>query len=119
MTTQEIANKLVTLCKAGKYEECYEQLYSPNCMSIEPAGAALEVCEGLDQIAAKGIAWTEQMKEYHGSSVGDPIVSGKFFSVPMMVDYTTKDGVRRKMEEICVYEVEDGKIILEQFFYEM
>jgi len=35
----------------------------------------------------------------------------------MMIDYTNKDDERRKMEEICVYEVNDGKIILEQFFY--
>jgi len=117
MSTQEIANKLVAFCKEGKYEECYEQLYSPNCLSIEPAGAAMELCEGMEQIAAKGIAWTEQMKDFHGSSVGEAIVSGRFFSVPMMIDYTTKDDVRRKMEEICVYEVQDGKIILEQFFY--
>jgi len=119
MSTEEVANKLVAFCQAGKYEECYEQLYSANCMSIEPAGAPMEVCEGLEQIAAKGIAWTEQIKELHGSSVGEATVSGKFFSVPMMIDYTTRKGERKKMEEICVYEVQDGKIVLEHFFYEI
>ncbi len=119
MNTQDMANKLVAFCREGKYEECYEQLYSENCISIEPAGAFMEVCEGMEQIAAKGIAWTEQMKEFHGSSIGDPIVSGRFFSVPMMLDYTTKDDQRKQMEEICVYEVQDGKIILEHFFYEL
>ncbi len=117
MNTKDVADRLVAFCKEGKYEECYEQLYSPNCISIEPAGAAMEVCEGLEQIAAKGIVWTEQMKEFHGSSVGEATVSGRFFTVPMMIDYTGKDDVRVKMEEICVYEVHDGKIILEQFFF--
>jgi len=66
MSTQAVANKLVEFCTAGRYEECYEQRYSLNCLSIEPDGATVEVCEGMEEIAAKGIAWTEQMKKFHG-----------------------------------------------------
>lgn len=117
MTTQEIATKLADLCRKGEFETIYKELYSPDCVSIEPKGAPMEVCEGLEAMAAKGKAWNESMEEFHGSSVGVPIVAGNHFCMTMMMDATFKDIGREKMNELCLYEVKDGKIIKEQFFY--
>jgi len=118
MTTQEIANKLVEYCRQGQYDKCYAELYSPEIVSIEPKGAQMEVVHGFDGIAKKGKVWQESMVEMHGNSVGDPIVNGNFFSLSMTMDATFQAPVgREKMEEICVYEVKDGKIVKEQFFY--
>lgn len=119
MTTKEIATQLVDLCRKGDYETIYKNLYSPDCVSIEPKGAPMEVCEGMESMMAKGKAWNESMEQYHGSSVGDPIIAGNHFSMTMMIDGTFKDRGRVKTEEICVYETKDGKIIKEQFFYQM
>ncbi len=120
MTTQEIANKLVQYCREGKYDECYAELYSPDVVSIEPKGAQVEIAHGLDGIAAKGKAWSEMVVEMHGNSVGDPIVSGNHFSCTMTMEATFKEPIgREKMEEICLYQVKDGKIVKEQFFYDM
>jgi hypothetical protein len=33
------------------------------------------------------------------------------------MDVTYKDGNREKMDEVVVYEVKEGKIVKEQFFY--
>ena len=117
MTTQEIADRLVTLCREGKWEECFEELYSPNAVSIEPKGAMIERAEGMEEIRKKGEVWQEKMEEFHGSSVGNPIVAGNHFSCTMMIDCTMKGVGRQKMEEICVYEVQGGKVVKEQFFY--
>ena len=57
------------------------------------------------------------MEEFHGAAIGDPIVSGNHFSCSMMMDATFKETGRERMDEICVYEVKDGKIVKEQFFY--
>ncbi len=119
MTTQEIANKLVDLYKKGEFETIYKELYSPACMSIEPKGAEMEVCNGLEEMAAKGKKWNESMEEFHGSTVGEPIVSDNHFSMTLMMDATFKGRGREKMNELCVYEVKDGKIVKEQFFYTM
>lgn len=119
MTTQEIANRMVSLCREGKYEECYTELYSPNAVSIEPSGAMIERAEGMEAIAAKGKAWNEMIEEFHGSSVGDPIVADDHFSCTMMIDCTMKGKGRHKMDEICVYKVAEGKIVSEQFFYDI
>ena len=119
MTTQQIANRLVDLCRQGDFETVYRELYAPHCVSIEPKGSPMEVCEGLEAMAAKGKAWNESMQEFHGSSVGDPIVAGDHFSLTMIMEATFKEGGRQKMEEICVYEVNNGKVVKEQFFYAM
>ncbi len=117
MSTQEIANRLVELCRAGDYETCYKELFDPNVWSIEPEGALGGKVQGLEAIAEKGKRWNEMMEEFHGSSVGDPIVSGNHFACTMMMEATFKEVGREKMEEICVYEVQNGKIVKEQFFY--
>ncbi len=119
MTTQEIANRLVELCRKGEYGTVYQELYSPQCISIEPKGAQVEVCNGLEEMAAKGKAWNESMEEFHGSDIGDPIVAGNHICMTMMMDATFKGIGRQRMDELCVYEVQDGKIVKEQFFYNL
>lgn len=117
MTVQEIANRLVELCKAGEYETCYAELYSQDCVSIEGEGAPVREVRGMEAILEKGKEWNAMIKEYHGGYVGDPIISGGHFAVTMGIDCTLQDDSRMNMEEICVYQVKDGKIVLEQFFF--
>ncbi len=119
MNTQEIANRLVELCRQGDWETCYKELYSPDVWSIEPEGAMGGQVQGMEAIAEKGKKWNEAMEEFHGSEIGEPIVAGNHFSFTMTMDATFKGVGREKMEEICVYEVKDGKIVKEQFFYEV
>lgn len=116
MTTQEIANRLVELCEKGDYQTCYKELYSPDIQSIEADGT---ICNGLEEMAEKGKQWNANIEEFHGSGIGAPIVSGNYFSLPMWMDIKFKDApARTKFEEICVYQVKDGKVVKEQFFYD-
>ena len=117
MTTQEIANRLVELCRTGQYEQCYQELYSPNIVSIEPSGAMTEKAQGFEELKKKGEAWQDMVQEVHSGEVSDPITADGFFSCIMTTDLTYKDGNRVKFSEVCVYEVQDGKIVKEQFFY--
>jgi hypothetical protein len=57
------------------------------------------------------------VEEMHGGYCGKPIVAGNHFSVAMGMDATMKGMGRVKMDEIAVYEVKDGKIVKEQFFF--
>lgn len=120
MTVQEIANRLVELCRKGDYETCYTELYSPNARSIEPEGVPFErEVQGMDAFKIKGEKWRETIEEFHGATIGDPIVAGNHFSLVSSLDATYKASGRMTFEEICVYEVKDGKIVKEQFFYSM
>ncbi|MBS9461231.1 nuclear transport factor 2 family protein [Flagellimonas sp. 389] len=117
MTTQEVADKLVSLCREGKYDEAYG-LYTKDAVSLEMPGVPNEKTEGLDNILKGFEQWASNIEETHGGTVGDPVVMGNHFSVPMSSDVTFKGMGRCKMEELCVYEVENGKIKKVQFFYD-
>ena len=46
MNTQEVANRLVELCRQGKNEDAINELYADNIISREPAGTPMEHTEG-------------------------------------------------------------------------
>lgn len=54
---------------------------------------------------------------WHDSNISDPLVADNFFSVTMTMDITMKGAPRMIMEEVCVYGVKDGKIVLEHFYF--
>ena len=56
-------------------------------------------------------------EEMHGGYSTTPVVAGFFFTLPMGTDVMMKGAGRVKMDEIAVYEVKEGKIIREQFFF--
>jgi ketosteroid isomerase-like protein len=121
MSTQEVANELVRLCSRGEYEEATKKLYSPNIVSVEPGappGQSREVT-GLDAVLQKGKWWVDN-HEVHSQKVEGPLVAGSQFSVAFKMDVTHKPNKQRfQMEEIAVYQVADGKIVREEFFYKM
>jgi len=118
MTTKEVADRLSQLFKEYKWKEALEELFSQDAVSIEPAHSpGLQTVEGLDNIKKKGDQFNEMVEEMHGGWVGEPVVGGNYIAVAMGMDVTMKGAGRMKMEEICLYEVKDGKIVKEQFFY--
>jgi hypothetical protein len=118
MTTQEIADRLVVLCREGKYEQAQRELYSSDAKSIEPeASQGMQTVQGLDAIIEKGNQFQAMIQEFHGGSVGGPLVAGNIIATTITMDATFKDGNRTTIEEIAVYTVKDGKIVQEEFFY--
>jgi ketosteroid isomerase-like protein len=118
MTTKEVANRLSQLFKEYKFKEALDELFSPDAVSIEPPHArGMQTVEGLDNIRKKGEDFNQMVEEMHGGWTGEAIVAGNYIAVPMGMDVTMKEAGRVNMEEICLYEVKDGKIVKEQFFY--
>ena len=118
MTTQEVANRLVTLCREGKYEQAVKELYSPEIVSVEPEGAPNRIVKGLSAVAEKGAKFESMVEKVNSSVVSDPIVAENFFSCAMLMNLQMKGApVAINMDEVCVYTVNDGKIVREEFFY--
>jgi hypothetical protein len=117
MTTQEVANHLVTLCRKGQIQQAQDELYDDSIESIEPAHAPLLSAKGKKAVIERGKQFASMIEERHGGSFSDPLVSGKYFSVSMTLDATFKGMGRNLIEEICIYEVKDGKIVFEQFYF--
>lgn len=117
MNTRQISERLVELCRQGQFEAAQTELYSDDAVSIEPDGAPMELAEGLEAIREKGRQFMASIQEMHGVAISEPVVAGNFFTVSMAMDVTFEDRGRVTMEELCVYEVDDGKVVTEQFFY--
>jgi ketosteroid isomerase-like protein len=121
LTTQEVADTLVKLCSQGKFEEAMKALYSNDIVSMEagaPPGQSRE-SKGIAAVAAKGEWWATN-HEVHSAAVEGPLVTNSHFAVVFKLDVTFKPEKRRfKLEEVAVYKVADGKIVYEEFFYNM
>jgi SnoaL-like domain len=122
VNTVRIADRLVELCRKGQYEQAQRELYAQDAVSIEPPGspgAEAGDTSGLQAILEKGRRWAAGLEAVHASEASDPIVAGDWFSVAFSMDLTFKGHGRMQIREIAVYHVRDGKVISEQFFYDV
>lgn len=118
MDTTEIAGRLVEMCREGKIEEVKEFLFSDNVISIEPREGLLpKVTKGMDAIRKKAQLFIEAVEDLYGQTISEPVVAGNYFSVAWHTDLKMKGEPRKTNSELCLYEVKNGKIISEQFFY--
>jgi hypothetical protein len=118
MTTQDIANRLYALCKEGKFDVAHSELYSVDATSTEiNREGALETISGLDAIKEKTKQFQSMITEMHSAYTNEPKVFGNNIFMEMGLDVTMKEMGRMNMVEICHYEVKDGKIISERFYY--
>lgn len=119
MTTQQVADKLVSYCKKADWDTALKELYADNAVSLEMPGAPNfpERTEGVKNLIAKGERWGSMMESFHGIEVEGPLVAGDHFTCTLKMDVTMKGLPRMVNEEVGLYQVKDGKIVSEQFFY--
>lgn len=117
MTIQEIAERLVALCRQGNFETAQKELYATDAVNIEPYATAAFAKEtkGLNAILEKGLKFAAMIEQVHAISVSDPLVAGSSFACAMKLDLTIKGHGRMTLDELCIYEVKDEKVISEQF----
>ena|SRR5205823_10857150 len=118
MTTKEIADRLVELCRKGDFEAAQSELFANDVVSIEPHSTPdfQKETKGLQAVKEKGDKWNSMVKEMHGLTVSDPLIATNSFACTMKMDVTMKERGHMDMTELCVYHVKDGKIVSEQFF---
>jgi hypothetical protein len=118
MQTQDIANRLVELCRKGDFEGAQKELFSEEAVSIEPHATpvAEKETKGIGAIKKKGEKWNSMVKEMTGLTVSSPLISNNSFACTMNMKVTMKEGGPMDLSELCVYQVKDGKIISEQFY---
>lgn len=117
MTTEEVAKKVVELCRQQAWSEAVDTLYADDIVSVEARsmdGDSPEM-KGIEAVRGKVEWWTNAM-EVHEFKVGDPFVAHDRFVVQFDADVTDKEAKKRfQMSEVGVYTVKDGKIIREEF----
>lgn len=117
MNTEEVAKKLVDLCRTGKWMQAIDSLYATDIVSVEPHAMENMPAEmrGLDQVRGK-TEWWEKNMEVHDAKVSGPFVAGDTFVVRFDVDATDKNSKKRtQMSEVGIYTVSNGKVSREVF----
>jgi hypothetical protein len=117
MATKEIAERLVALCREGKVETAQKELYAAEAINIEPYGTPTfpRETKGLTAIIEKGHKFGAMIEQVHSICISDPLVAGNSFACAMQLELTIKGHGRMSVDELCIYEVKDGKIVSERF----
>ena len=117
MNTEEIAKKVVELVRKQAWYEAFDTLYDDNIVSVEAfsmSGGSPET-RGKEGVRGK-IDWWVNAMEVHSFNASEPFVAHDRFVVQYDADVTDKSSKqRRRMSEVGVYTVKDGKIIREEF----
>src|SRR5215212_10094318 len=124
MDSKQVGQKLVEYCRNGNNLDAISSLYSKDIVSVEARGSEEMPAEirGIDKVVEKNKWWFEN-HELHGGSTDGPFPNKDRFAVIYHYEMTPKagpmQGKRMKLDEVALYTVKDGKIIREEFFYDM
>lgn len=125
---RRIAKGLVENCRNGRDFDNLDQFYADHAVSAEaiPMGDQDRIYSGLDAIRAKYEGWMEVMEPVEGGPTGEQAAEGPFyhgddrFSVIFRAKMKNKmTGEIMDMLETAVYTVKNGKVVREEFFYEV
>ena len=124
--TIAVGKKLVELCNQGNDKEVLDNYYAQDIVSEEvmamPGTGLPRVAKGIEAVRAKWQWWYDN-NEVHSAMCAGPFPHGNQFIVTFEMDSTAKNGPmagqRMQMKEAGLYTVEGGKIVREQFFYDM
>ncbi|HEV7783166.1 MAG TPA: SnoaL-like domain-containing protein [Chitinophagaceae bacterium] len=118
MTTKEVAARFIELARQEKWFEIQEELFADTVTSIDPPDSPyFGYAEGKAAVREKGEQFVKKIREFHGAYTSQPVISGDHFAVGRGVDISLEGLGRIKIDEIMLYEVKDGQIASEQFFY--
>ncbi len=119
MTLDEVAKELVAGCRENRTRENLDRLYAPDAVSVEAMdmGSGRE-SQGLDAIKGKH-DWWENTMEFLGGDVEGPFAfpPDRFAVYFTMKTRNKETGETGEGKEVGVYEVKDGRIIREEFYY--
>ena len=117
MSTEEVAKKVVELVRKQAWYEALDTLYDDNIVSVEAYGMGGGSPETRGKEGVRGkIDWWVNAMEVHSFDAHEPFVANDRFVVQYDADVTDKQSKeRRKLSEVGVYTVKNGKIVREEF----
>ena len=118
MTTREVADRFNELAQEEKWFDIQDELFADNVRSVEPPNSPyFNYAEGKLRVRKKGEDFGSRIEAVHSLYTSEPQVAGNHFTVVRNKDITVKPHGRIQINQIMLYEVRNGKIVLEQFFY--
>ncbi|MEP6950273.1 MAG: SnoaL-like domain-containing protein [Ginsengibacter sp.] len=117
-TIHEVAAQFNKLAQQEKWFEIQDKFFADNVKSIDPPNSPyFGYAEGKANVRRKGEDFVSKITEFHSARTTEPVVGGNHFAVGREVDITVQGFGRIQMNQVMLYEVKDGQIVSEQFFY--
>ncbi|AWO00365.1 hypothetical protein DLD77_00900 [Chitinophaga alhagiae] len=117
-TVQQVAARFMELARQEKWFEIHNELFADNVKSVDPPDSPyFGYAEGKVPVRQKGERFVSRITALHHAATSEPVIAGNHFAVGREMDITTQDHGRIQINEIMLYEVKNGEIVLEQFFY--
>jgi hypothetical protein len=118
-STQQVADRLVELCRSGKMSEAQQELWAEDviCISPDMAGGPAVTTKGRHENMEREKKFAEMIEEVFDNTISSPVVAGNVFAISWSMDVKLKGRDRMTMDEICVYNLKDGKIAQEQYIF--
>jgi len=118
MTTVEVAARFNELAQQEKWFEIQDEFFADNVKSIDPPHSPyFGYAEGKSAVRKKGEDFVKRIEAVHRAYTTEPIAGGNHFAVGREVDITVQGLGKIQINQVMLYEVKDGRIVLEQFFY--
>ena len=118
LTTGDVAARFNELAQQEKWFEIQDELFADNVQSMDPPESPyLGYAEGKAAVRNKGEEFVKKVKDFHGASTTQPVIGGNHFAVGRELDITVQGFGRIQISQVMLYEVKDGQIVSEQFFY--
>ena len=117
MNTEDVGKKVVEFVRKQAWYEALEALYDNDVVSVEAfsAGGGPTETRGKEGVRGK-IDWWVNAMEVHSFDASEPFVGNDRFVVQYDAEITDKKTKeRRKLSEVGVYTVKNGKIVREEF----
>ncbi len=119
MTTADVAQGYVSLCRRGEFDEAMARFFSADHVRFEPLDVREPPIEmhGMEGIRQGSREFAEQ-HEIHDVEVDGPFVGGMRFAAGFSIDATfTPTGRRATIRKLDVYTVQAGAIVRSEVYY--
>jgi ketosteroid isomerase-like protein len=117
-TIHKVAALFNQLAQQEKWFEIQDEFFSDDVKSVEPSTSPwLKNAEGKANVRKKGEDWVKRIEAVHRTHPTEPVIGGNHFAVGREMDITVQGLGRIQSNEVILYEVRNGQIVSEQFFY--
>lgn len=113
-TIKHLSEKLVNLLLDKKFVIAYQELFTDDAESIDPLDTSGEPLKGLNNLIAKEEKFLS-IAQIRDVTVTETLVFGSYFTFGFRMLFCIEN-IEKELNELCVYRVESGKIISQQFF---
>jgi hypothetical protein len=113
-TITSISQNLIELLRKLEFVKAYNDLFSEEAESIDPISPRPGPLKGLSKLIEVEKQFLSRA-EIHSIDISEAIHAGNYFTIRLFMIFSI-DSNKRNIDELCVYKVDQGKIISQQFF---